>query len=51
MITFGSQLRYHSKLDEYIKLRPLIKIGKLYIRIFGIFGISGNWKINKATHR
>ena len=38
MITFGSQLRYHPKLDEYIKLRPLIKIGKLYIRMFGISG-------------
>lgn len=41
MSTFGSQLRYHPKVDEYIKLRSLIKIGKFYIKMFGTFGISG----------
>ena len=42
MSAFGSHLRYYPKVAEYIKLRPLIKTGKFYIKMFSIFGISGN---------
>lgn len=49
MTVFGSELRFHPKL-EHAKLGILIQIAKLYLLMFGVFGILGGGEYLRSLY-